>query len=75
MKKRSIIFIVCIILMNSLSGCKIRDKEYLMVCEKNEESAKKKLVDFFNKLDKRIKVEIELKEVYFDGNNYIGMEN
>ena len=38
MKKRSIIFIVCIILMNSLSGCKIRDKEYLMVCEKNEET-------------------------------------
>ena len=38
MKKRNIIFIVCIILMNSLSGCKIRDKEYLMVCEKNEES-------------------------------------
>ena len=38
MKKRSIIFIVCIILMNSLSGCIMKDKQYLMVCEKNEES-------------------------------------
>ena len=38
MKRRIIIFIVCIILMNSLYGCRIRDKEYLMVCEKNEES-------------------------------------
>ena len=47
----------------------------MIISEKNEESAKKKLVDFFNRLDKRIKVEIELKEVYFDGNNYIEMEN
>ena len=47
----------------------------MIISEKNKESAKKLLVDFYHRLDRNIKVKIELKEVYFDGNNYIGMEN
>lgn len=47
----------------------------MIIGEKDKESAKKKLVDFFYRLDKKIKVDIELKEVYFDGNNYIEKEN
>lgn len=47
----------------------------MIVSEKSKESAKKMLVDFYHRLDRNIKVEIELEEVYFDGSNYIGMEN
>lgn len=47
----------------------------MIISEKSKESAKKMLVDFYHRLDRNIKVEIELEEFYFDGNNYIGMEN
>lgn len=47
----------------------------MIISEKSKESAKKKLVDFYNKLDRNLKIDIKIEEVYFDGNNYIGMEN
>ncbi len=47
----------------------------MIISEKSKESAKKKLVDFCNKLDRNLKIDIKIEEVYFDGNNYIGMEN
>lgn len=47
----------------------------MIISEKNKESARKKLTDFFMKLDKNLKVEIEIKEVYFDGNYYINKED
>lgn len=38
MKRIYVVFLICIILSFSLCGCRKRDKEYLMVCEKNKES-------------------------------------
>lgn len=46
----------------------------MIISEKDRESARKKLTDFFIKLDKNLKIQIELKEVSFDGNNYIEVE-
>ena len=43
----------------------------MIISGKDEESVKLKMTDFFCKLDENIKIEIEVKEVYFDGNNYI----
>ena len=45
-----------------------------IISGKNKKSVKNKLTDFFYKLDENVKVKIELKEVYFDENNYIEME-
>ncbi|MBE5806452.1 MAG: hypothetical protein E7313_07115 [Clostridiales bacterium] len=47
----------------------------MIISEKDKELAKKKLADFFYRLDKNIKVKITIKEVYFDGNNYINKED
>lgn len=46
----------------------------MIISEKDKESARKKLTDFFIKLEKNLKIQIELKEVSFDGNNYIDVE-
>lgn len=46
----------------------------MIISEKDEELARKKLTDFFIRLDKNLKIQIELKEVSFDGNNYIEVE-
>lgn len=46
----------------------------MIISEKDEGSARKKLTDFFIRLDKNLKIQIELKEVSFDGNNYIEVE-
>ena len=47
----------------------------MIMSGKDKESVRRKLTDFYLKLDKNIKIEIELKEVYFDENNYIEMED
>ena len=47
----------------------------MIMSGKDKESVRRKLTDFYLKLDKNIKIEIELKEVYYDENNYIEMEN
>lgn len=46
----------------------------MIISEKDKESARKKLTDFFIKLERNLKIQIELKEVSFDGNNYIDVE-
>ena len=42
----------------------------MIISGKDKESVKLKMTHFICKLDENIKVEIEVIEVYFDGNNY-----
>lgn len=46
----------------------------MIISGNDKESAKRKMVDFFMKLDKNIKIQVKLVEVEFDGNNYINKE-
>ena len=47
----------------------------MIISGKDKESVKKKMTDFFVKLDDNIKIKVEVEEVYFDGNNYISKVN
>lgn len=47
----------------------------MIISGNDKESARRKIVDFFMKLDKNIKVQVKLVEVEFDGNNYINKED
>lgn len=47
----------------------------MIISGKDKESVKKKMTDFFVKLDENIKIKVEVEEVYFDGNNYISKVN
>ena len=46
----------------------------MIMSGENKESVRKKLTDFFIKLDENLKIQIELKEVFYDENNYIEVE-
>ena len=46
----------------------------MIISGNDEESVEKKMTDFFCKLDENINIEIEVKEVYFDGCEYIEKE-
>lgn len=50
-------------------------KTEMIISGKDKESVKKKMTDFFVKLDDNIKIKVEVEEVYFDGNNYISKVN
>lgn len=47
----------------------------MIISGKNKSSVENKLINFFKSLDKNIQIKVELKEVTFDGIDYIEKEN